>query len=51
MRKCYSGTTRWVLESQEFKDWLNGTDPVLWCSGKSESSIEKTSLWTSWHPI
>jgi hypothetical protein len=27
------GTGGWLLESQEFKDWRDGTSEMLWCPG------------------
>ena len=28
-----SSTCRWLLESQEFQDWRDGTEQLLWCFG------------------
>jgi len=27
------GTGGWLLESQEFEDWRDGTSEMLWCPG------------------
>jgi hypothetical protein len=29
----HEGTGQWFLESEEFKNWLEGTPKVLWCHG------------------
>jgi hypothetical protein len=34
--KCAPGTMKWFLESQKFKEWLNGKRRTLWCPGKRE---------------
>jgi hypothetical protein len=40
-RKRQNGTGEWLFETQEFIQWIDGNGaPVLWCSGKSESSVE-----------
>ena len=36
-RRRQAGTGQWLLESQEFKDWLNGTKETLWCPGIRKS--------------
>ncbi|KAH7024882.1 ankyrin repeat-containing domain protein [Microdochium trichocladiopsis] len=30
----YGNTTRWVFDTPQFQQWLDGESPVLWCSGK-----------------
>ncbi|KAJ1335026.1 ankyrin repeat domain-containing protein 50 [Microdochium nivale] len=32
--KRYGNTTQWVFETPQFRRWLDGESPVLWCSGK-----------------
>jgi hypothetical protein len=31
--KRAEGTGQWLLESTEFKAWLDGTSETLWCPG------------------
>src|ERR1700722_2437128 len=33
IQKRKSGTGNWLLESQEFQDWCDGTSQMLWCPG------------------
>ncbi|KAK7928425.1 Vegetative incompatibility protein HET-E-1 [Apiospora marii] len=33
--KRYGDTTNWVFGTEQFRNWLDGESPVLWCSGKS----------------
>src|SRR5271170_8513401 len=33
IQKRRKGTGEWFLESQEFKDWSDGTSEMLWCPG------------------
>jgi hypothetical protein len=33
IQKRIKGTGEWFLESQEFKDWRDGTSEMLWCPG------------------
>ena len=33
------GMGNWILETQEFKDWLNGSATTLWCSGMRMCSL------------
>ncbi|KAI0107738.1 hypothetical protein GGR51DRAFT_514909 [Nemania sp. FL0031] len=53
-----SNTARWIFNTPEFDQWINGTLSLLWCSGKIGSG--KTILATSvidhllterWHPM
>jgi len=37
--KHHKGTGQWLLESQEFNDWLNGIKESLWCPGIREFQI------------
>ena len=30
------GTGQWLLDSEKFKNWVNGTEKVLWCPGIRE---------------
>ena len=30
------GTGQWLLDSKKFKNWVNGTEKVLWCPGIRE---------------
>ncbi|KAK8085478.1 NACHT domain protein [Apiospora hydei] len=32
--KQYGNTTGWIFKTPEFKAWISGVTPVLWCSGK-----------------
>ena len=32
-RKCHAGTGKWMLESDEFQQWLNSHNETLWCRG------------------
>lgn len=36
LRRRQEGTGQWLLESQEFKDWLRGEKETLWCPGIRE---------------
>ncbi|KAL8661075.1 MAG: hypothetical protein Q9202_005947 [Teloschistes flavicans] len=31
--RCQEGTGRWLLESNEYKAWIDGLDPLLFCPG------------------
>lgn len=33
------GTGEWLLDVQEFKDWIQGTTGVLWCHGIRTSRL------------
>ncbi|KAK8023696.1 Vegetative incompatibility protein HET-E-1 [Apiospora rasikravindrae] len=33
-RKRWQDTASWIFQLPEFVDWLHGTKPVLWCSGR-----------------
>jgi hypothetical protein len=36
LQKREHGTGQWLLESQEFLDWRDGTSETLWCPGPRE---------------
>ena len=36
-RACHPGTGRWLLQSTEFQDWLDGGTKTIWCPGIRES--------------
>ena len=43
--KRAEGTGQWLLESEEFKTWLDGTSETLWCSGLREApSLDRCHL-------
>jgi hypothetical protein len=43
LQKRQEGTGQWILESQEFIDWRDGTSEVLWCPGNREFiSLDKS---------
>lgn len=31
--RCQEGTGRWLLESTEYKAWIDGSEPLLFCPG------------------
>ncbi|KAL9042772.1 MAG: hypothetical protein Q9214_003688 [Letrouitia sp. 1 TL-2023] len=33
-KECIPGTSNWILETTEFKSWMEDDQRVLWCSGK-----------------
>lgn len=33
LRKCQDGTGQWLLESKEFRDWVEGKESILFCPG------------------
>ncbi|KAK6851002.1 hypothetical protein PG987_000636 [Apiospora arundinis] len=33
-RKRHGNTTNWIHETSRFQQWINGANPVIWCSGK-----------------
>jgi hypothetical protein len=37
------GSGQWLLKSQEFKDWVDGTQMGLWCPGIREYQKHSTS--------
>lgn len=37
-KECIPGTSAWILETTEFKSWMEGDQRVFWCSGKCEHS-------------
>jgi hypothetical protein len=32
-RRHHEGTGKWIFDTPEFKEWLDGTGNVLWCPG------------------
>jgi hypothetical protein len=39
--KRENGTGKWLLESQEYKAWRDGTGELLWCRGDRESTSRR----------
>ena len=33
LRKCHAGTGKWMLESDEFRQWSSSHNETLWCPG------------------
>ena len=47
IQQLQAGTGLWLLESEEFKDWCDGTSETLWCPGDRKSISLDHRGWTS----
>ena len=44
-KECVPGTSAWICESPNFRDWISGTSKTLWFTGRCKYTAVSNMQW------